>query len=199
MDFSTDNNNPLQNGAIVFSPITAGPGTLTYSWNFGIDALPATSTTSGPQTVIYTTTGPKTVSLQICDNAGNCLTESKTNFVNVGTAVSELAVDFSSNRGGANVGDNIQLTSNVSGGTAPYSYLWDFGGPVILGHFSDVNPLIAYSAPGYKNVRLTVTDAAGNTATKTRNSLILVNCDEQGRRRSGLYHGRRKIHQPDGV
>jgi PKD repeat protein len=174
VDITADKTNPALSEPVVFTPVVSGNGLITYTWNFGSGALPATSTSSGAQTVVYSTSGLKTVSLKICDNTGACLTETKTSFVNVGTPPTQLTVDFSADRYGANVGDHIQLTSIVTGAVGNVSYSWEFGDGLTLGHFSDVNPVIAYNTSGNKTIALTVTDANGSVS-KVKNSYLVIN------------------------
>ena len=50
-----------------------------WNWNFGAGANPATATGPGPHSVIYTTTGAKTITLQV--NGGNSMT--RTDYINV--------------------------------------------------------------------------------------------------------------------
>ncbi len=49
-----------------------------WLWDFGADAIPPTATSQGPHSVIYTSTGTKTVSLTVNGN-----TATKTNYINV--------------------------------------------------------------------------------------------------------------------
>ncbi len=173
-EFSLDKTTPAINEAVKITPVTSGNGVLTYSWNFGSGATPATSTSSGPQIVAYSSSGPKNVTLKLCDNSGTCITETKTSVVNVGAPPSQLTVDFSANRLGANTGDNIQLTSTITGAVGTVSYAWNFGDGLSLGQFSDVNPLVAYNTPGNKTVQLTVTDNNGSV-TVVKNNYLLIN------------------------
>jgi PKD repeat protein len=50
-----------------------------WSWDFGADAIPATANTQGPHTVMYSTTGLKTVTLTVNGNT----TLTKTDYINV--------------------------------------------------------------------------------------------------------------------
>lgn len=50
-----------------------------WNWNFGDGANPVTATGPGPHSVIYTTTGAKTITLQV--NGGNTMT--RTDYINV--------------------------------------------------------------------------------------------------------------------
>jgi hypothetical protein len=67
------------------------------------------------------------------------------------------------------VGEDIQFTGTASGGTPEYTWAWTFGDG---GTAAVQNPKHNYTAPGFYNVVLTVTDAASNTATATTNATI---------------------------
>ena len=71
------------NSDVVFTDNSNGE-ILTYSWNFGAGANPATANTAGPHTVTYSTTGLKDVSLTITGPSSS-KTLTKTGMVNVVT------------------------------------------------------------------------------------------------------------------
>ncbi len=175
VDFTASKIAPVLNEPITFTPTVSGSGLITYEWNFGSGATPASSTASGAQTVVYSALGPKTISLKICDATTNCITEQKVGAVNVGTgATSQLVVDFSASQLGANTDQNIQLTSTVTGAVGNVSYSWHFDSGLARGYLTEANPLIAYVTPGNKTISLTVTDASGSV-TKVKNSYLLIN------------------------
>ncbi len=61
-----------------------------------------------------------------------------------------------------NLGQQLQFTASVSGGVSPYSYSWNFGD----GTTSTSNPAThTYSETGIYTVKVTVTDAIGDTAS----------------------------------
>lgn len=175
-DFSSNKNNIQTSEAVTYDPVVSGSGTLTYNWNFGSGANPATSTSSGPQVVIYSTPGAKTVSLQICDKTTNCITEEKVGVVTVNgqPGPSTLIVDFSVDRYAAMTGDAFQFTSSISGASGSVTYNWDFGDGVSYGILTDPNPLVRYNVPGNKTISLTVTDATGSV-TKVKPSWLYIN------------------------
>ncbi len=55
--------------SITFEDISSGSIT-SWSWDFGINAVPATGNTAGPYTVHYTSWGPKTVTLTVSGQSG---------------------------------------------------------------------------------------------------------------------------------
>jgi PKD repeat protein len=59
----------------------------------------------------------------------------------------------------------VAFTGSSAGGTAPYSYDWDFGDG--SAHSTQQNPSHVYDSGGTYLVTLTVTDAAAHTATDT--------------------------------
>jgi PKD repeat protein len=56
----------------------------------------------------------------------------------------------------------VAFTSNVAGGTDPYTFAWDFGDGASS---TDANPSHTYSESGIYNVKLTVTDSASRQVT----------------------------------
>jgi hypothetical protein len=77
-----------------------------------------------------------------------------------------LAVSISVAPTSAAVGENLTLTASATGGTAPYTFDWNFGdGTTSSGN---VNPAIhAYATSGEFQVSVQVTDSQNNTATGT--------------------------------
>ena len=68
------------------------------------------------------------------------------------------------------VGEDIEFTSTVTGGTPPYTYAWDFGDE--SGTSDEANPTYAYDEAGEYDVTLTVTDAAMATADDATTATI---------------------------
>jgi len=65
----------------------------------------------------------------------------------------------------------VTFVSNVIGGTAPYTYSWDFGNG---DGSSEENPVYTYPVAGTYTVSLTVTDSKDKEVIVTRNQLITV-------------------------
>lgn len=98
---------------------------------------------------------------------------SSTSIIYVQLEESGLDINFTADkRRGIREGERIQFTlQGVSGGIAPYSYLWEFGDGETS---TDENPSHSYDDSGYYTVSLTVTDDRGNTDTQIREGYISV-------------------------
>ena len=73
--------NPLSvyTGETVVFTDQSSDNATSWSWNFGTGAIPATASTKGPHSVVYTTSGSKTVRLTV----NGSFSETKTNYVTV--------------------------------------------------------------------------------------------------------------------
>ena len=83
----------------------------------------------------------------------------------------EVGVNFSASTTSALTIDEITFTADVSGGTEPYSYQWDFGNGVTS---SLISPSITYTEAGIYSVTLQVTDDTGTVGTFTRSDYINI-------------------------
>jgi hypothetical protein len=105
-------------------------GAVSYSWNFGSGASPATSTLENPTTT-YNTGGTKTITLT-ATNANGSSTTTRTVTIGASPIVSIVgpfncadAPDFANNTCPyACMGDTITLVASASGSTPPYAYQW---------------------------------------------------------------------------
>jgi len=122
-----------------------------YFWDFG-DGV--TSIVANPSHT-YESAGSYSVSLKINDTSDAQITVPKT--IAVGPPITITV-------GNTVTGFDVALTSTVEGGTAPFTYLWDFGDDVT----STLNALThKYSQVGNYQVSLTVTDAIGQEKSTT--------------------------------
>jgi hypothetical protein len=98
---------------------------------------------------------------------------SSTSIIYIQLEESGLDINFSADkRRGIREGESVRFTlQGVSGGIAPYSYLWDFGDGETS---TDENPSHSYDDSGYYTVALTVTDDRGNTNTESREGYLSV-------------------------
>ncbi|MEL6606192.1 MAG: PKD domain-containing protein [Cyanobacteria bacterium J06614_10] len=105
-----------------YTGIPVGPN-QTYAWDFGADAIPATSSQPNPGTIMYASGGTKTVSL-IVGYQGCIATSVQQVTINPGPVVNAgIDRSFCDGDGG------VQVDATVSGGTAPYFYEWTCDDP----------------------------------------------------------------------
>ncbi len=125
-----------------------------YSWDFGTDASPSTSTTKGPHTVRYATPGVKTISLTYTKGG-----------ISVNEFSSIVVVDHSKPDFSYLYKQNSFNFRNESLDAA--TYLWDFGD----GQTSEsMNPNHVYRNSGKYQVSLTTSNACGE-----KNLIQMVN------------------------
>jgi len=67
------------------------------------------------------------------------------------------------------LGNSITCTGTATGGTSPYTWLWDFGDSTTS---TLQNPSHTYTTTGTKTITLTVTDSASHTATDSSTATI---------------------------
>jgi len=80
------------------------------SWNFGMNASPATASGSGPHNVTYSSTGLKTVEIEFLDSFGFSMLESatKTNYINVSSSFGGGLPTNIENVQNANLNENFE-------------------------------------------------------------------------------------------
>jgi len=138
------------------SQVDGGTPPYEYHWTFGDGSQsPAANTVH-----IYVTGGNFTVWLIAYDKAGQSEL-SNIAWVNVTPALVNLTATTSSDFVRTSGGTLVTLRATVSGGEAPYTYLWDFGDG---GTSTEVAPTHVYSAPGRYRVQVRVTDSRGQVA-----------------------------------
>ena len=130
---------------------SAPPSPLSYEW-FANGKVGYNNTFSST----FNSIGNYTVSLTLSMSSGHTkITKQFKERVN-----SDPLVRITENRSTIDVGQSISLTSMVNGGTAPYSYSWDFGS-----HKPDLVLKVNYNywipPPGFSGIQLEITDAAG--------------------------------------
>lgn len=141
--------------SLVGNPI--GPA-QTYLWNFGVDAVPATSSLPNPGQIFYTSGGFKIV--RLTTNYRGCVHDTVFSFRVEESPVLSAGIDkaFCEGDGG------VQLDATTTGGLLPYTYNWscDAGGCGISSTTAEdpfVNPLAV--APDTIRYTAIVTDARG--------------------------------------
>ena len=96
---------------------------------------------------------------------------SATSLIDVHLEQAKLDVEFTADKRRVIEREEIQFTSQLAGGFAPYSYEWDFGDKDTS---TSEYPSHTYKTAGSYTVSLTVTDDRGNTDTETRDEYIVI-------------------------
>ncbi|MEO1253610.1 MAG: PKD domain-containing protein, partial [Bacteroidota bacterium] len=181
VDIEFDVPNPSTNAPVIITPTVSGQeDDWTYSWSFGSGATPSSSTDAGPQTVLYSTTGSKSISLTITPKNGESpITITKPNCLVVGSNPqgSELVVDFDKAATQPDYvltpGEDIYLVSTVSGVSGTARYEWDLGLDASATGTSSSAVNVSWEERGQKTVSLTVRDQ-NQTVVETKNAFISV-------------------------
>jgi PKD repeat protein len=124
-NFSANSTSVCQGATVIFTDASSDANS--WSWNFGSGASPSTATGQGPHSVTYSTSGNKTISLDVSGPGGND-NDTKTNYVTVNSTVTP-SVSIASNDADNTIcsGTNVQFTASpVNGGTP--SYQWKLNG-----------------------------------------------------------------------
>ncbi|HEY7114307.1 MAG TPA: PKD domain-containing protein [Thermoanaerobaculia bacterium] len=164
------------NQSVAFNAAGSG-GTPPYSFSWCWEACSLGGTfAAGPSanSHTFTTTGPRTVVVQIRDSASKTNTDSLTITINTsggggGGGGGSLAVSISGPSSGK-TGTPLSYTANVSGGTAPYSYSWcweacSLGGTFTPGPATNSH---TYTSAGNRSLAVQVSDSKGNNETDTQ-------------------------------
>ncbi|MGQ0828457.1 MAG: LamG-like jellyroll fold domain-containing protein [Bacteroidota bacterium] len=164
-DFTASSNEECLNGtpSVTFTDASIGSGATinSWSWNFGAGASPATANTQGPHTVLYTTAGPKHISLTVTDNLAANDNETKFSFVNI-IDIPEPADNVS---GSVTVcqGQNgvVYSTPVIVGATG---YTWTLpSGAILISGINTNNITVDFGSGAISgNIRVRGTNACGN-------------------------------------
>src|SRR5438128_2456480 len=134
---------------------SGGTGTYTYAWAFGDGA----SANTAAATHAYGSAATYSVKVWVNDSGGASVAPQSTLTVNPLPAASASPATTTTD-----VGVNVALMGQATGGTAPLTYAWSF---LDRSSATTQNPTHAYGQAGTFAVVLTVTDAIGATSTST--------------------------------
>jgi gliding motility-associated-like protein len=138
----------------------------TFSWSFGTNATPSSSTVQNPQDIIFSSSGMQYISLTVTENG---CTETVTDCAEIYPL--PLASFLIPEQSGCEP-FTVLFSDNSTSGT-PLAYYWDFGD----GNTSnEANPLHTYEDDGTYDVSLTVISSNGCIDTNIffQNDLIEV-------------------------
>ncbi len=137
---------------------SGGTSPYSYAWSFGDGG---TSASQNPSHT-YSSAGSYTATLTVTDASGATATSSVAIAVSAAVAPLTATAGASPTQGTAPLA--VTYTGTATGGTAPYTYSWTFGDG---GTSSAQNPSHTYSTAGTFTSVLSVTDAAGTTASSS--------------------------------
>jgi len=123
-----------------FTNTSSGPGSLTYSWNFG----DATNSDALDPAHTYSVPGSYTVSLITTSSEGCSDTIEKVNLITIGTITSQFDIPDS-------VCQNQEYNFINTTAPPPASSSWDFGDETTS---ADISPVKKYTSPGTYIIRL---------------------------------------------
>jgi PKD repeat protein len=143
---------------VAFTDLSSGSPTQ-WLWNFGDGT---TSTAQSPSHT-YTAPGSYNVTLTVTEAGGATSTKTRTQFV----VVENLAADFSAAPTSGYAPLPVAFADRSTG--LATGWRWEFGDGSTS---TDRNPSHTYGTAGSYTVKLTVTDAAGNTSTTTKAAYV---------------------------
>jgi PKD repeat protein len=162
--FTFSPTSPATGEDVFFNASASTPTNGTFSWDFGDGSGGAGVTPSHK----YLTAGTFTVTMTVTSAAGQTATTSKT----VTVAAVTITADFTFSPTNPNItaGTNTVLFDPTPSSASVTTWAWDFG---VLGATSTAQrPSYKFINAGTWVVRLTVGDAAGRTATITKNVTV---------------------------
>jgi len=141
---------------------SGGAGGYVYYWDFGDNTM----TTGQSVQHVYPQLGTYSAILTVEDSATTTATAVVLVTVSMGLTISATPTS-----GLAPL--NVAFDGSAAGGTAPYSYSWDFGDGSTAGPLAAAAQAHTFSLPGTFTAKLTLVDASLVTATDT--AVITVN------------------------
>jgi len=146
--------------------VTYGNSPFTYLWNFGGAA--GNSDVEDPGSITFQKTGTYTVTFTVTDKDGDQSKDSVTITVRSISGDSSPLASIESPQGNVTVaqGGTVNFQGSVMDGNAPFQYYWDFGAGAANSTLEDPGNVV-FSKTGIFTVTFKVTDADGDTASRT--------------------------------
>lgn len=156
----------ITNNSYNFDGTVTGPAITTYSWNFGQEATPSSSTNLDVNNVVYASAGQFTVTL----TAG---------FLDCSSSATSTLFVFKEPTIGFGLQHGLECVpyyayfSDSSSADSPILYTWDFGDG---GSSTEQNPVHIYNQPGQYTVSLEImtTEGCVDTLELIKPGLITV-------------------------
>jgi hypothetical protein len=166
-DFTANSTVECLNGtpAVTFTDasISSGSTINSWSWSFGAGASPATANTQGPHTVLYSTAGPKHISLTVTDLLSANDNETKFSFININD-VPDPATNVSGSatvcQGQSSVNYTVPAILNATG------YTWNLpSGAALISGVNTNSIMVDFGAGAISgNISVRGTNSCGNGA-----------------------------------
>src|SRR5215204_366833 len=140
--------------------VTGGTGPYTYRWDFGDGSVEI----DDDETMVHTfdVAGRYNVDLTVIDSTGR--TTSDTILITVEPPPPLTSVEITSSDAEGVAPATFEFEAEITGGTGPYTYRWDFGdGSVEID--DDETMVHTFDVAGTYNVDLTVIDSTGRTVS----------------------------------
>jgi PKD repeat protein/Tol biopolymer transport system component len=173
------------NGLSVSFDASSNPTATSYSWNFGADATPATST-SEDASVTYAAAGDYSVTLTVTFPDGSTLPLTKTVTVSAPTETASCQVTGAAQDTST---PSTYLVNFAASGTGITSYTWDFGNGT---SGTGANAQATYSGPGTFTYTLTCATSGQSivlngsvTITEIAAGGVIINAGFSANRASG--------------
>ncbi|HEV2428354.1 MAG TPA: PKD domain-containing protein [Thermoplasmata archaeon] len=145
-------------------PISGGTSPVGYAWRFG-DGSGSNGTAPSHN---YSKRGNYSITAWVNDSGGGSLKVGWNEPVNA-----PLNVSFSASPSKPDLGQLVNFSATVTGGTAPYVYHWTFGDGGTGGDLANISHVFTTNGPF--SAAISVTDAAGGIAGAERNFTVLLN------------------------
>lgn len=138
---------------------------VTYTWNFGAGASPASAVGAGPHNVSWSSTGTKTVSLVV--SQGTCASPAVTSTISV---IDAPSASFTLSNPAC---ENIPLVATYTGNaTGSATFAWDYTGATLVSGSANGPLQLNYPGAGTYPVSLVVTENGCASNSFTANALV---------------------------
>jgi gliding motility-associated-like protein len=146
-----------------YTGVGTGGTNITYQWDFGAGATPSTSTAQNPTGIVYSTSGNKTITLNVrytgIGGLGGCANNVTTNTQTI-TINATPTASFTST---APQCTGLAVNFTNTGTSAGVTWAWNFGIGAAPANSTAQNPAgVIYSSAGSKIVTLTTTNTTTN-------------------------------------
>jgi len=120
---------------------------FSYTWDFGTDATPSTSTGENPSGITYSSGGDKIITYTV--STSNCA-ETLTDTVHVKNSP-QPEIEFTSTAPDC---ENDEISFTILNYDPQFDYTWNFGAGATPPNSTLSEPVVTYNSPGTKTVQL---------------------------------------------